>query len=88
MQLSLTAVSYAIWALCEVGEKQSALIRRVNKVESIVLQLWVVLFAPFGPFITVVYARSRIDYSRCLFGVCTRSPRTSLLGDLISRLKD
>lgn len=39
MQLSLTAVSYAIWVLCEVGDKQSALIRRVNKVESVVLEL-------------------------------------------------
>lgn len=37
MQLSLNAVSYAIWMLCEVGDKQSALIRRVNKVESVVL---------------------------------------------------
>lgn len=39
MQLSLTAVSYVIWALCEVGNKQSALIRRVNKVESVRLLL-------------------------------------------------
>lgn len=39
MQLSLNAVSYAIWALCEVGDKQSALIRRVNKAESVVLYL-------------------------------------------------
>lgn len=37
MLLFLTAVSYAIWMLCEVGDKQSALIRRVNKVESVVL---------------------------------------------------
>lgn len=37
MQLSLTAVSYAIRALCEVHDKQSALIRRVNIVESVVL---------------------------------------------------
>lgn len=37
MQLSLTAVSNAIWVLCEVGDKQSALIRRVNRVESVVL---------------------------------------------------
>lgn len=39
MQLSLTAVSYAIWVRCEVGDEQSALIRRVNKVKSVVLQL-------------------------------------------------
>lgn len=39
MQLSLTAVSDAVWVLCEVGDKQSALIRRVNKVKSVVLSM-------------------------------------------------
>lgn len=37
MQLALTAVSYVIWELCEVDDKQSALIRGVNKVKSVVL---------------------------------------------------
>lgn len=32
MQLSLNAVSYATWVLCEADDKQSALIRRANKV--------------------------------------------------------
>lgn len=42
VQLSLTAVSYAIWVLCEVSDKQSALIRGVNKAENVVLWLYTV----------------------------------------------
>lgn len=35
MQLSLSA-AIPIWVLCEAGDKQSALIRAANKVESVV----------------------------------------------------
>lgn len=42
MHPSVNAVSYIIWLLCEVGNKQYALRRKVKKVKNVLLMLCVV----------------------------------------------